>query len=96
MTSEAPSSGDTLVMAGTRKGALLLWRGPDDDRWRRSFHHDGWEVDSLAYDSSDGTLFAATTSAVFGTLVQRSRDLGRTWEHSNTGLDYPPGAPSTP
>jgi photosystem II stability/assembly factor-like uncharacterized protein len=93
MTSDAPSSGDTLVTVGTRKGALLLWRGPGDDGWQRSFHHEGWEVDCLAYDSRDGTLFAATTSAVSGTLVQRSRDLGRSWEHANSGLDYPPGSP---
>lgn len=93
MANDAPSSGDTLVAVGTRKGALLLWRSPGSERWRRSFHHDGWEVDSLAYDARDGTLFAATTSVVFGTLVQRSRDLGRSWEHANSGLDYAPGSP---
>ncbi len=90
---DRPASGDTLLMVGTRKGALLLWRRPGGERWSRAFHHNGWEVDSLAYDARDGTLFAATTSPVFGSLVQRSRDLGETWERASEGLDYPAEAP---
>ena len=90
MADSRPRSGDTLLMVGTRKGAHLLWRSEVSEEWRRAFHQDGWEVDSLAYDPRDGGLLAATTSPVFGSVVQRSADFGASWTSENHGLDFAP------
>ncbi len=92
MTESTPRRGNVLLLVGTRKGAFLFWSDPGRERWQRSVHHLGWEVDHFAYDRRDGTVFATTTSPVFASLVQRSRDLGATWEHLNRGLEFPAGS----
>lgn len=85
---ERPQAGDMLVMVGTRKGAFLFWSDPARRTWHRAQHHLGWSVHAMAYDPRHGTIYAATNSAVFGALVQRSDDGGTSWEHINQGLDF--------
>jgi len=87
--SAAPAAGDVLVMVGTRKGAFLFWSDDARRTWQRSEHHMGWSTRAMSYDARTNTIYAAVSSDVFGGLVQRSRDGGRTWEHFNDGLDFP-------
>jgi photosystem II stability/assembly factor-like uncharacterized protein len=72
-----------LVLVGTRKGLFTL-RGDDS---RTSWEVDGpllkgWEVFHATLDPRDGSLYAAANHFVYGATVQRSNDLGRTWERS--------------
>jgi photosystem II stability/assembly factor-like uncharacterized protein len=72
-----------LILAGTRKGLFLL-RG---DESRREWQLDspvleGWSVFHAIVDPRDGTLYAAANNFVYGATVQRSNDLGKTWERS--------------
>lgn len=85
----APAPGDVLVMVGTRKGTFLFWSDDERRTWQRSEHHLGWSRRAMSYDVRTNTIYAAVSSDVFGGLVQRSRDDGRTWEHFNEGLDFP-------
>ncbi len=89
MPSEHPSSGDVLLLVGTRKGAFVYWSDPERKDWKRTFHHEGWMVHHLAYDQRAAAIYAATNSEVFGGLIQRSLDFGSTWKHRNEKLDYP-------
>ena len=78
-----------LLLAGTRKGLFLL-RGDDE---RRNWELDGplltgWSVFHAMQDPRDGELLVAANNWVYGGTVQRSRDLGRTWERSE-GLGLP-------
>ena len=82
-------SGDVLVMVGTKKGTFLFWSDPDRRAWQRSGHHLGWSTHAISYDPRQDSIYAATNSAVFGALVQRSDNGGQTWEHRNHGLDFP-------
>jgi photosystem II stability/assembly factor-like uncharacterized protein len=78
-----------LVLVGTRKGLFLL-RGNDS---RSSWELEGplltgWEVFHAIRDPGDGALYVAANNWVYGATVQRSDDLGRTWERSE-GLGLP-------
>lgn len=83
-----PMPGDILVMVGTKKGTFLFWSDQRRQDWQRSQHHLGWMVHALSYDSRHGSIYAATNSAWFGAMVQRSDDCGRHWTHLNHGLDF--------
>jgi photosystem II stability/assembly factor-like uncharacterized protein len=72
-----------LALVGTTKGLFLL-RGDDD---RRRWQTDGpllagWGVYHAMLDPRDGTLLVATNHRVYGSTVQRSADVGRTWTRS--------------
>ena len=78
-----------LLVVGTRKG-LFLVRGDDE---RRSFEVEGpllpgWQVNHAVVDPRDGALYACANSWVYGGTVQRSTDMGKTWERSE-GLGLP-------
>ena len=78
-----------LLVVGTRKG-LFLVRGDDE---RRSFEVEGpllpgWQVNHALVDPRDGALYACANSWVYGGTVQRSTDMGKTWERSE-GLGLP-------
>ena len=78
-----------LLVVGTRKG-LFLVRGDDE---RRSFEVEGpflpgWQVNHAIVDPRDGSLYACANSWVYGGTVQRSTDMGKTWERSE-GLGLP-------
>lgn len=88
MAEAAPQAGDLLVMVGTRKGTFLFWSDDRRKQWQHSHHHIGWSTHAASYDARTGAIFAATNSDVFGALVQRSPDGGRSWQHVNQGLDF--------
>lgn len=74
-----------LVLTGTRKGLFLL-RG---DEGRRKWELEGpllagWEIYHAIVDARDGVLHACANSDVYGATVQRSTDLGRTWERAES------------
>ena len=78
-----------LLVVGTRKGLFLI-RGDDE---RRSFEVEGpflpgWQVNHALVDPRDGALYACANSWVYGGTVQRSTDMGKTWERSE-GLGLP-------
>ena len=78
-----------LLAVGTRKGLFLL-RGDDE---RRSFEVEGpllpgWSINHAIVDPRDGSLYACANSWVYGGTVQRSTDMGKTWERSE-GLGLP-------
>ena len=74
--------GDIILMVGTRKGAFLL----TSDKARRSWtvsgpHHAGIDIYHMAYDDrEEGTTFVAINDPVWGPEIQRSDDLGATWQ----------------
>lgn len=80
-----------LVLVGTRKGAFLF----HSDRERRTWHMEGpvlpgMQVNHMAYDSRDGSVYAAANSYFYGPTVHKSTDLGKTWTHSSEELKYGP------
>lgn len=90
MTSgEHPEKGDILVMVGTRKGVFLFWSDESRRDWKRAQHHMGWSGHAVNYDARNNAILAAVNSDVFGGLVQKSMDGGRSWEHFNKGIDFP-------
>jgi hypothetical protein len=68
---------DATLVIGTKKGLFLL-RG---NRLEGPLLP-GWEVYHALLDPRDGVLYAAANNAVYGATVQRSSDLGRTWQRS--------------
>ena len=81
--------GDVLLMVGTRKGAFLMSSDASRKSWSFSGpHFAGSDVFHLAYDRRDGTLFAAVNNIIFGAEVQRSTDLGLTWNGATRGLGF--------
>jgi photosystem II stability/assembly factor-like uncharacterized protein len=74
---------DVVVLVGTRKGLFRL----RSDEGRRSWEVEGpdltgWEVMHAIADPRDGSLYACSTSFVYGATVHRSTDGGATWERS--------------
>ncbi|RIK58281.1 MAG: glycoside hydrolase [Chloroflexi bacterium] len=88
---QTPPAGSVVVMAGTRKGTFLFYSDPARRTWHRTQAHLGWSTHAVNYDPRHNALYAATNSAVFGALVQRSDDGGVTWQHFNQGLDFDAG-----
>ena len=81
--------GDVLLMLGTRKGAFLMSSDASRKSWSFSGpHFAGSDVFHMAYDRRDGTLFAAVNNIIFGAEVQRSTDLGLTWNGATRGLGF--------
>lgn len=85
--------GDTVVMAGTRKG-LFLFQSRDRRRWRAlppSFA--GVPVNHAVLDPRDGrTVWAAVNSMHWGPTVARTRDLGARWQRPKEGPRFPEGS----
>ena len=78
------------ILVGTRKGLFVL-RG---DEGRRKWTVDdpllaGWDVFHAIKHEDD--LYAAANNWVYGATVQRSSDLGKTWERSEP-LTLPEGS----
>ena len=78
-----------VLAVGTRKG-LFLVRGDDD---RRSFEVEGpllpgWSINHATVDPRDGSLYACANSWFYGGNLQRSSDMGKTWQRSE-GLGLP-------
>lgn len=76
------TTGDTLLLLGTTKGAFLATKAPGERGWKVDGpHFPGEEVYALAVDARRGSpvLWAAPGSPFFGTTLRRSDDLGASW-----------------
>ena len=83
MKNQTSSGNKVLVCVGTSEGGFLLHSDKDRKKWNKVGPFlKGESVNSLNYDPSSKTLFAAThTDGVFS-----SKDFGKTWKQSNQGL----------
>jgi photosystem II stability/assembly factor-like uncharacterized protein len=79
---------DTLII-GTRKGLLIYENGANGWRMCRE-SHTAIPVSYAATDPRSGTLWACLDHGHWGRKLQRSRDLGATWEEV-TAPGYPEG-----
>jgi photosystem II stability/assembly factor-like uncharacterized protein len=76
-----------LIAAGTRKGLFLI-RG-EGNRWEiEGPLLPGWDVYHAIVDSRDGVLYACANNFVYGATVQRSNDLGKSWDRVD-GIGLP-------
>jgi photosystem II stability/assembly factor-like uncharacterized protein len=83
------SPSDTLVL-GTRKGLLVLER--NGGGWKTVRHaHPGQPVAYAAADARTGSLWACLDHGHWGQKLQRSGDMGDTWEEV-PAPKYPEGA----
>ena len=81
-----------LLLIGTRKGCFVLESDGDRSRWElRGPYCEGWPVYHAVYDPAQGAVLAAAASEWHGSAIWRSPDLGKSWEHSSEGLQYPEG-----
>ncbi len=84
-----------VLMVGTKKGLFFVESGEDRREWSvRGPFFDGFEIRDASYDASDGSIYAAATSAWFGPAIFRSPDLGETWTHSSAGVTYGDDGPA--
>ena len=68
------------ILVGTRKGLFIFVAGDERRDWTLEGPHlVGWEVFHAVLDPRDGSIHAATNSAVYGATVHRSTDLGVSW-----------------
>jgi len=79
------------VLVGTRKGAFILSSDGKRQKWDVSGpHFAGWEMYHLKGSPADPIrIYASQTSGLFGQILQRSDDGGKTWHQPGT----PPGEP---
>ncbi|MGH9867126.1 MAG: WD40/YVTN/BNR-like repeat-containing protein [Candidatus Polarisedimenticolia bacterium] len=81
----------TMVLVGTRKGAWILTGDARRDLWRLDGPHMlGNNVNHVLLDPRDGrTLMMATRSGHLGPTIQRSMDLGATWQEATRPPAFP-------
>ena len=80
----------------TRKGAFILYSGPERKDWRLSGPHiPGSDVFHMTYDARRGEVFAASNHMVWGPQLEFSRDLGGTWEQPKEQPRFSPDAGAT-
>src|SRR5215213_4303982 len=78
-----------LLLVGTRKGLFLIRGGANRSSWELEGPLlTGWSVFHAMQDLRDGKLYVAGNNFVYGGTVQRSSDVGQTWERSE-GLGLP-------
>ena len=88
----AAKKSDVLLTVGTKKGAFLLSSDASRGSWTVSeVHFEGSDVFHMAYDPRDGSVFAAVNSIIWGPDVQRSPDLGQTWQRPSGGPRFSSG-----
>ena len=80
-----------LLFVGTEKGAFIL--SSDEAREHWDFQgpvHKGWKVNDIQIDGRGEApvLWAAVGHFIYGTSVQRSFDLGKTWEPIEHGPKF--------
>src|SRR6476659_1848013 len=79
-------SGDTLLLAGTMKGAFVL-RSKNRQDWEVGGpYFPGRAIYALAYDDRNGRtrLWAAVNSSYWGSYLSSSDDFGKTWTEPDT------------
>ncbi|MBI3941915.1 MAG: exo-alpha-sialidase [Chloroflexi bacterium] len=83
-----------LVLVGTRKGAFILRSDTSRQSWEiQGPFFDGWSVYHMACDPRDGALYAAANSDVYGSMIHKSMDGGRTWEALPAAPKYAADSP---
>jgi len=84
---------EVRLLVGTRKGVFILRGDGAQRRWALDGPaHGGWEAYHVQGDPADpDRLYAALWTAWHGTLIQRSRDGGRTWEPVGNTFAYADG-----
>src|SRR5208337_2047286 len=72
------------ILLGTRKGAFILHSDSRRRTWKmKGPYFESSPVFHMAFDKRDGkTIYAAVNSGHFGPTVQRSSDMGKTWENA--------------
>ena len=90
------SSGDTLVLVGTMKGAFICRADGAREKWNVAGpYFPGRAVYALAYDGRKGRrrLWAAVNSLHFGSFLSQSDDFGKTWSNPETyNIKFPEGS----
>ena len=83
------NKGDTVVVAGTKKG-LFLFHSRDRKKWKtRGPYHEGCEIQHAMLDPTDGkTVYAGVTSYHWGTRVVRSSNFGGRWLRGKEAPKY--------
>ena len=81
--------GDVILLVGSRKGAFILASDPSRKSWELfGPHFPGSDVFHVTYDRRDGAVWAAVNSPVWGAEIQRSHDLGATWQGPVAGPKF--------
>jgi photosystem II stability/assembly factor-like uncharacterized protein len=72
---------NVVLLIGTKKGSFVFKSDQSRKTWSiEGPYHTGLEVFHLVYDHrTQGTLFAAVNSPMWGPKIQISEDLGKTW-----------------
>jgi photosystem II stability/assembly factor-like uncharacterized protein len=71
------------ILVGTRKGLFHL-QSDDRQTWALDAPQlEGWDVFHAVVDARDGMLYVAGNTFPYGGTVQRSADMGETWERSD-------------
>jgi len=90
------SSGDTLLLVGTMKGAFICRADGAREKWAIAGpYFPGRAVYALAYDGRKGRqrLWAAVNSLHFGSFLSQSNDFGKTWSDPETyNIKFPEGS----
>jgi hypothetical protein len=88
-----PSSGDTLLLVGTMKGAFLFRSADRGAKWEMGGpYFPGSAVYAMAYDPREGRrrLWAGAQSMHWGGLLHTSEDYGETWTNpEEANLKFP-------
>jgi photosystem II stability/assembly factor-like uncharacterized protein len=85
-----------LLLIGTQKGAFIAESNLARTNWRlRGPLMKGWEISDVQLDARGATpvLYAAVNSYIYGPTINRSHDLGETWEQIEHGPKYAEDAP---
>lgn len=85
--------GDSVVVAGTKKG-VFLFHSRDRRRWQsRGPLFPGQSVMHATLDPRDGrTLWAAVATGHWGSMVQRSTDFGESWSKGKENPHFAEGS----
>src|SRR5260370_1477683 len=78
------------VLVGTRKGAFVLSSDASRKQWKvEGPQFAGWEIYHLKGSPADpDRLYASQSSGWFGQVMQRSNDVGKTWETAGNQFPY--------
>src|SRR6266704_2198215 len=81
--------GDTVVLAGTRKG-LFMFHSRDRKKWKaRGPYHEGYDIRHAVLDPTDGkTVYAGLTSQHWGSRAVRTTNFGGSWKRGKDSPHY--------
>jgi hypothetical protein len=82
------------VLLGTRKGAFIFQSDSRRRKWKmKGPFFENAPVFHMAFDQRDGkSIYAAVNSGHFGPTIQRTKNLGRSWENSKTPPRFAEGS----